>query len=179
MEASGAAAVGDGTRGELDLRRVRERVLAKGFTADQFEQAIDEYSLLDVSITVQCSRRLTVLMLLDRSGKQLEKAQGLSLSRLGWRMRIWMLITTSRAWDWNVGIGCSSVCLRRTKALDIRTTLSARLLCLQLFVASHRNSNEATTNQCFFDCCLLNVACARVAVTCQGSRLQASIIGAW
>ena len=36
MEASGAAAVGDGTRGELDLRRVRERVLAKGFTADQF-----------------------------------------------------------------------------------------------------------------------------------------------
>ena len=90
MEASGAAAVGDGTRGELDLRRVRERVLAKGFTADQFEQAIDEYSLLDVSITVQCSRRLTVLMLLDRSGKQLEKAQGLSLSRLGWRMRIWI-----------------------------------------------------------------------------------------
>ena len=49
MRASGAAAVGDGSRGELDLRRVRERVLAKGFTVDQFEQAIDEYALLDVS----------------------------------------------------------------------------------------------------------------------------------
>lgn len=49
MKDSGAAAVGDGS-GELDLRRVRERVLAKGFTADQFEEAIDEYSLLDVSL---------------------------------------------------------------------------------------------------------------------------------
>ena len=49
MRASGAAAVGDGSRGELDLRRVRERVLAKGFTVDQVEQAIDEYALLDVS----------------------------------------------------------------------------------------------------------------------------------
>lgn len=49
MKESGAAAVGDGS-GELDLRRVRERVLAKGFTADQFEEAIDEYALLDVSV---------------------------------------------------------------------------------------------------------------------------------
>jgi DNA replication licensing factor MCM7 len=44
---SGALDVGDG---ELDLRRVRERVLAMGFTADQFEEAVDEYALLDVSI---------------------------------------------------------------------------------------------------------------------------------
>ncbi|KAF2743966.1 MCM-domain-containing protein [Sporormia fimetaria CBS 119925] len=58
MEASGAAAVGDGTRGELDLRRVRERVLAKGFTADQFEQAIDEYSMLDVWQTTGEGTRL-------------------------------------------------------------------------------------------------------------------------
>ncbi|KAI8936040.1 hypothetical protein NX059_007541 [Plenodomus lindquistii] len=58
MEASGAAAVGDGTRGELDLRRVRERVLAKGFTADQFEQAIDEYALLDVWQTTGEGTRL-------------------------------------------------------------------------------------------------------------------------
>ena len=49
MAASGAAAVGDGTRGELSMARVRDRVLAKGFTVAQFEQAIDEYALLDVS----------------------------------------------------------------------------------------------------------------------------------
>jgi DNA replication licensing factor MCM7 len=48
MRDSGAAAVGDGS-GELDLRRVRERVLAKGFTADQFDEAVAEYAQLDVS----------------------------------------------------------------------------------------------------------------------------------
>lgn len=49
MAASGAAAVGSGSRGELSMQRVRERVLAKGFTDDQFEDAITQYSLLDVS----------------------------------------------------------------------------------------------------------------------------------
>ncbi|KAF1965020.1 minichromosome maintenance protein 7 [Bimuria novae-zelandiae CBS 107.79] len=61
MEASGAAAVGDGSRGELDLRRVRERVLAKGFTANQFEQAIDEYSMLDVWQTTGEGTRLVFI----------------------------------------------------------------------------------------------------------------------
>ncbi|KAF1929552.1 DNA replication licensing factor CDC47 [Didymella exigua CBS 183.55] len=61
MEASGAAALGDGTRGELDLRRVRERVLAKGFTADQFEQAVDEYSMLDVWQTAGEGTRLVFI----------------------------------------------------------------------------------------------------------------------
>lgn len=61
MAASGAAAVGDGSRGELDLRRVRERVLAKGFTADQFEQAIDEYALLDVWQTAAEGTRLVFI----------------------------------------------------------------------------------------------------------------------
>ncbi|KAF2842945.1 MCM-domain-containing protein [Patellaria atrata CBS 101060] len=61
MAASGAAAVGDGRRGELDLRRVRERVLAKGFTADQFEETIDEYALLDLARVLDwCSLRLTM-----------------------------------------------------------------------------------------------------------------------
>lgn len=50
MNDSGAAAVGDGTTGELSLRRVRERIIAKGFTEDQFTQALDEYALLDVCI---------------------------------------------------------------------------------------------------------------------------------
>jgi len=50
MAASGAAAVGDGRRGELSMRRMQERVLAKGFTQDQFDRAIDEYQVLDVSL---------------------------------------------------------------------------------------------------------------------------------
>jgi DNA replication licensing factor MCM7 len=49
MKDSGAAAVGDGS-GELDLRRVKERVLAKGFTEDQFDRAVEEYESLDVSL---------------------------------------------------------------------------------------------------------------------------------
>ncbi|KAJ9668849.1 DNA replication licensing factor MCM7 [Coniosporium apollinis] len=61
MAASGAAAVGDGGRGELDLRRARERVLAKGFTADQFEEAIDEYAMLDVWQTAAEGTRLVFI----------------------------------------------------------------------------------------------------------------------
>ena len=48
MRDSGAAAVGDGIRGELSIKKVRERIIAKGFTEDQFNQALDEYALLDV-----------------------------------------------------------------------------------------------------------------------------------
>lgn len=49
MRESGAAATGEGS-GELDMRRVRERVLAKGFTAQQLESALDEYASIDVSV---------------------------------------------------------------------------------------------------------------------------------
>lgn len=49
MKESGAAAVGDGSRGELSMKRVRERVIAKGFTEDQFTQTVEEYAMLDVS----------------------------------------------------------------------------------------------------------------------------------
>ncbi len=49
MRDSGAAAVGDGSRGELSIRKITERVVAKGFTQDQLEQVIEEYELLDVS----------------------------------------------------------------------------------------------------------------------------------
>ncbi|KZZ88686.1 DNA replication licensing factor mcm7 [Ascosphaera apis ARSEF 7405] len=43
MRESGAAAVEDGTPGELNMKRVRERVLAKGFTQDQLEETLEEY----------------------------------------------------------------------------------------------------------------------------------------
>ena len=49
MRESGAAAVGDGSKGELSTRKIKERVIAKGFTEDQFNQALREYMALDVS----------------------------------------------------------------------------------------------------------------------------------
>lgn len=47
MRESGAATVGRG-RGELNLGRVRELVIAKGFTEANLQHTIDEYALLDV-----------------------------------------------------------------------------------------------------------------------------------
>jgi DNA replication licensing factor MCM7 len=87
MRDSGAAAVGDGSRGELSVKKVRERIIAKGFTEDQFTQAIQEYSLLDVGIP---SEHLSILLIYShRFGKQQQKARGLSSSS---RMmtRTWM-----------------------------------------------------------------------------------------
>ena len=49
MRDSGAAAVGEGSRGELSMSRIVTLVTAKGFTRDQLTHAIDEYALLDVS----------------------------------------------------------------------------------------------------------------------------------
>jgi DNA replication licensing factor MCM7 len=96
MEASGAAAVGDGSRGEMDLRRVRERVLAKGFTADQFEEAIDEYASLDVSDALEVLRG-NLKLITTRSGKQQEKARDWCLSRLV--TKTWMPTTIFRIHD--------------------------------------------------------------------------------
>jgi DNA replication licensing factor MCM7 len=49
MRESGAAAAGDGGDGQLNLRKVRERVLAKGFTEDQLTQTVEEYAEMNVS----------------------------------------------------------------------------------------------------------------------------------
>lgn len=49
LRESGAAAVGDGEDNELSVRRIRERVLAKGFTEDQLTTALYEYTELGVS----------------------------------------------------------------------------------------------------------------------------------
>ncbi|MCJ1301431.1 Mcm2-7 hexameric complex component [Hypocenomyce scalaris] len=61
MKESGAAAVGEGMRGELSLKKVRERVIAKGFTEDQFSSALDEYALLDVWQTTAEGTRLVFI----------------------------------------------------------------------------------------------------------------------
>ncbi|KAJ5787727.1 hypothetical protein N7457_002717 [Penicillium paradoxum] len=44
MKESGAAAIGDGEEGEMSMRRIRERVLARGFTEDNLTMTIDEYA---------------------------------------------------------------------------------------------------------------------------------------
>lgn len=46
---SGAAAVGDDDENAMSIRRIRERVLAKGFTEDQLTTAIHEYAEMNVS----------------------------------------------------------------------------------------------------------------------------------
>ncbi|KAJ5571047.1 hypothetical protein N7535_004707 [Penicillium sp. DV-2018c] len=48
MKESGAAAVGDGEEGEMSMRRIRERVLARGFTEDNLTATIDEYANMDL-----------------------------------------------------------------------------------------------------------------------------------
>ncbi|KAL8700578.1 MAG: hypothetical protein Q9201_005372 [Fulgogasparrea decipioides] len=61
MKDSGAAAVGDGSGGELSIKKVRERIIAKGFTSDEFSQALDEYALLDVWQTAAQGTRLVFI----------------------------------------------------------------------------------------------------------------------
>ncbi|CAK7223986.1 DNA replication licensing factor MCM7 [Sporothrix curviconia] len=56
----GAAAAG-GRGIELSLRRVKERVIAKGFTEDQWLAALDEYSTLDVWQTADNMSRLVFI----------------------------------------------------------------------------------------------------------------------
>ncbi|KAK3702382.1 DNA replication licensing factor MCM7 [Vermiconidia calcicola] len=60
MRESGAAATGEG-RGELDLKRVRERVLAKGFTVQQLEACLNEYADLDIWQTAAEGTRLVFI----------------------------------------------------------------------------------------------------------------------
>ena len=58
MHASGAAAAGEGATGEMSVRKIEQRVLAKGFTRVQLEKAVQEYELLDVWQTVGEGSRL-------------------------------------------------------------------------------------------------------------------------
>ena len=88
MRDSGAAATGEG-RGELDLRRVRERVLAKGFTVQQLEECLEEYSDLDVSRRFRCAAEVGMLTRVSRSGKLPLKELGWSSLRLAMTMRTW------------------------------------------------------------------------------------------
>jgi hypothetical protein len=133
MEASGAAAVGDGTRGELDLRRVRERVLAKGFTADQFESAIDEYAMLDVSIPFKDYDYPYEYPLISctRSGKQLAKVPGWFLLKLETRTRTMMTSKLSIIDSECVTVGNGHVCMALYGPLELDICLGAKVLHMQ------------------------------------------------
>lgn len=94
MWESGAAAVGDDEEGALSMRRIRERVLAKGFTEDQLTVAIDEYANVDVSFAVNHwgshSREGNMLTCVaSRSGKLLATAP--AFFSLVLRMILWLI----------------------------------------------------------------------------------------
>jgi hypothetical protein len=98
MMDSGAAAVGDGSRGELNMSRVSELVIAKGFTRDQFIHCIDEYALLDVSYRTQ-DRACRLLTISRRFGKLPTTAPDLYSLRQVTRKILWtwvMRTTLSR-----------------------------------------------------------------------------------
>lgn len=92
MRDSGAAATGEG-RGELDMRRVRERVLAKGFTAQQLEAAVNEYADIDVGHPPTLTVMTLSLMISGRCGKLPRMGQGSCSSKLARTMRIWVTRT--------------------------------------------------------------------------------------
>jgi DNA replication licensing factor MCM7 len=97
MRESGAAATGEG-RGELDMRRVRERVLAKGFTVQQLEACLEEYANIDVSTSQSKACSVTSLTEFNRCGKLLPRAQGWSSSKLAMMTRIWNFDLALKHW---------------------------------------------------------------------------------
>ena len=66
---------------ELSMRKVKERVIAKGFTEDQWLNALEEYTTLDVS--TPCRRRGGIMLTChQRSGKRQAAEQDWYLSQL-------------------------------------------------------------------------------------------------
>lgn len=97
MWESGAAAVGDDEDGALSMKRIRERVLAKGFTDDQLTMAVDEYAGLSVSLLnypVYSGRDKMLIRLDSRCGKLLLTA--LVLCSSGLRIMIWVIFNNKK-----------------------------------------------------------------------------------
>ncbi|RPA97995.1 DNA replication licensing factor mcm7 [Choiromyces venosus 120613-1] len=76
--AFGGGAGGEGGDGELSMRHVRERVLAKGFTEDQLVGVIDEYSALDVW---QVAGEGTRLVFVGVEGDDEDDAEGMDVDQ--------------------------------------------------------------------------------------------------
>ena len=62
---------------ELSMKKVEGRVIAKGFTLDQWQTAVMEYTALDVSVP-RCSLLGSLLTMNHRFGKLLVTAHDLS-----------------------------------------------------------------------------------------------------
>lgn len=89
LRESGAAAAGDGSGSELSMRKVRERVIAKGFTEQQLESTIEEYSELDVSPNYMGDLLIKANDMMCRSGKLIGLVRD-SLSLRPVTMMIWI-----------------------------------------------------------------------------------------
>jgi DNA replicative helicase MCM subunit Mcm2 (Cdc46/Mcm family) len=87
LRESGAAAVGDGDDNELSVRRIRERVLAKGFTEDQLTTALYEYTELGVSVNFVRHLFEHSTNFLHRSGKLLAMARASCLLKVMMRCK--------------------------------------------------------------------------------------------
>lgn len=129
MKDSGAAAVGDGSRGELSIKKVMERIIAKGFTEDQFSQALDEYALLDVSLSTPAPDIEAITDKVHRYGKLQQKAHALFSLSLATGMWIWMVqmmnfrATSTCTWrSISVGLLAAEACIppyHRTQVVKI------------------------------------------------------------
>jgi len=69
----------------LDLRKVKERVMARGFTNEQWDEALREYAELDVSSCRPMDNEMRLICC--RFGRLLQRAHGWYLLRLMMRMR--------------------------------------------------------------------------------------------
>ena len=67
-----------GKRGEVDMRTIRERVLAKGFTEDMLVKTVDEYEGLDVWQVTENGARLVFIGMED--GDDEEEDQDVEMS---------------------------------------------------------------------------------------------------
>lgn len=79
---------------ELSMRKVKERVIAKGFTEDQWMSALEEYTTLDVSLHHKSSHLFTRLTrMMFRYGKQLVAVRdsSLLLPRVMMATMTWMI----------------------------------------------------------------------------------------
>lgn len=123
MRESGAAATGAG-RGELDMRRVRERVLAKGFTVQQLEACIEEYSEIDVSLTANLASEDETLIFVNRSGKPLLEVHDLCSSSLAEAMRTWKMKTCDQRHHCSITSGWS-MAMRVASQTDLESAVVA------------------------------------------------------
>jgi DNA replication licensing factor MCM7 len=75
---------------EMSMRKVKERVIAKGFTEDQWLNALEEYTTLDVSpLNFPTGLYMAGLLTVNRSGKRLGTTPGwYSSLRMTGRARI-------------------------------------------------------------------------------------------